>query len=150
MKIRNAEIDDALVIMEIRKRSVLQLCRSDYSPEQLKEWVGDSTEEEYRKRLELHRAFVAEVKNQIVGYVRWNPETNELCSIFVDPDYVRQGIATKLMKTAYRDMREQGVRETWLDASITAVTFYEVEGWQFVEERMHGHLECVRMIKKLN
>ena len=147
--IRDAKIDDALAIMELHERSVLELCRADYSREQLEGWVKHSTLEKYQKRLEIHRSFVAEIDGKMVGYVRWNPATNELCSIFVDPDHVRQGVATKLMKIAYKDVISRGVKELWLDASLTAVPFYETQGWEYVEQRMHGPLECVRMIKNL-
>ncbi|MCP4425155.1 MAG: GNAT family N-acetyltransferase [Chloroflexi bacterium] len=150
MIFRKAEVADALEIMKLHKCSVLGLCSVDYTPEQLKEWLKSSTLEKYQKRLELHRAFIAEKDGRTVGYVRWNPATNELCSIFVDPNHVRQGIATKLMKMAYEDAASHGVTDMWLDASLTAVPFYEVEGWEHVEERMHGALACIRMVKRVS
>jgi GNAT superfamily N-acetyltransferase len=150
MNIRKAKVDDAYEIMKLHERSVLGLCEADYSAEQLKGWIQNSTLEKYHKRLRLHRSYIAEKDGQTVGYVRWNPATNELCSIFIDPNYVRQGIATELMEIAYADAMQNGVTEMWLDASLTAVPFYEVEGWLYVEERMHGLLECVRMTKKLS
>ena len=97
MVIREAKVDDAQRIKELHDRSAMALCRKDYTAEQLEEWVNFSSVEMYRGRLEVHRAFVAEIDGEMVGFVRWNPETRELCSIFVDPDHARQGIATRLM-----------------------------------------------------
>lgn len=149
MIIRAAEVGDALEIMALHKRSVLALCQDDYTAEQLEDWVNSSTLEKYQKRLTLQRAFIAEKDGEMAGYVRWNPATHELCSIFVDPDYVWQGIGTKLMKIAYEDASLRGVTDLWLDASLTAVPFYAADGWQSVERKMHGALECVRMVKRL-
>ena len=145
MIIREAVIDDAADLLRLHTRSVLELCRDDYTSDQLKYWLSYSTLEKYQKRLELHPSFVAECDGKLIGYVRWNPETNELCSIFVDPDYVRQGVATALMDIAYRDALSHGVKEMWLSASLTAVPFYQKIGWQYLERSMHGELECVKM-----
>lgn len=114
MKIREANVDEAQAIKELHDRSALALCRNEYTTEQLEEWVKSSTVEKYRRRLEKHRTFVAEKDDIMVGFVRWNPETNELCSIFVDPDYARQGIATELMNRAYEDAVSKGVDKLWL------------------------------------
>ena len=149
MVIREAQMDDAQTLKELHDRSALELCRQDYSSKQLEDWVNYSTVEKYQERLKSHRTFVAETGGNIVGYVRWNPATNELCSIFVDPDHVRQGIATKLMKRAYEDAASMNVENLWLYASLTAVPFYEAEDWQYVEKTMRGWLECVRMEKTL-
>jgi putative acetyltransferase len=110
MNIRKATIEDVLLIMQLHERSVLELCRDDYTPEQLEDWLSSSTLERYKIRLERHRAYLAEKDGKLIGYVRWNPETNELCSIFVDPDFVRQGVATKLMEVADQDAKEMGVK----------------------------------------
>ncbi len=149
MNIRKATVDDAFAVMELHERSVLALCRVDYSPEQLKEWVDQSTFEKYQVRLENHRAYIAEYNDKMIGYVRWNPATDELCSIFVDSGYVRQGVATKLMQIAAEDAISHGVNEFWLDASLTAVPFYKALGWTYVKQALHGSLQCVRMTKHL-
>jgi putative acetyltransferase len=149
MKIRIANMDDAQALKELHDRSALELCRKDYSAQQLEDWVKYSTVEKYRKRLEVHRTFIAEIDDQVVGFVRWNPASNELCSLFTDPDHIRQGIATQLMQRAHKDAVSMGVKRLWLDASLTAVPFYEADGWEYIEARLHGSLECVRMEKSL-
>jgi putative acetyltransferase len=145
--IREAVVDDAEEMKNLHHRSVLELCSADYEIEQLEDWIHEHPLEKYQQRLMVHRSFIAEIDGKMVGYVRWNPASNELCSIFVHPDHVRQGIATKLMKTAYEDVQSFGVNELWLDASLTAVPFYESEGWERVNQMMHGSLACVRMKK---
>jgi putative acetyltransferase len=149
MIIREATVDDALAVWELHGRSVLELCSADYTREQLDGWLSHSTIEKYQVRLKMHRSYIAERDGKVVGYVRWNPVTNELCSAFVDPDHARQGIATELMEKACQDAISCGVKELWLNASLTAVPFYEAVGWEYVKLRTHGPLECVRMTKRL-
>lgn len=147
MNIRKSKLEDAEAIKALHDRAALALCRDDYTLEQLNEWVNHSSVEKYQQRLATQRTFVGEINGRMVGFVRWNPETNELCSIFVDPDYTRQGIATKLMKKAYDDALSTGVNKFWLYASLTAVPFYESEGWKKLEQSKRGNLECIKMEK---
>ncbi len=148
-KIRTATLADAEAIWQLHNRSVLALCAADYSQEQLANWVAHSTLARQQERLQQHRVFVAEQDGQLIGFVRWNPATNELCSLFVDPDFVRRGVATVLMETVSEDARACGVTQFWLDASLTAVPFYQATGWQTIKQMMHGKFACVRMTKQL-
>jgi putative acetyltransferase len=149
MIIREANVDDAQTLKELHNRSVLALCSKDYSAEQLEDWVKFSTVERYQERLKFHRTFVGEIEGLMVGFVRWNPATNELCSIFVDPDHTRRGIGTRLMKKAYEDALAMGVEKMWLYASLTAVPFYKAESWNYLELTKRGSLACIRMEKSL-
>ena len=149
IEIRRADLTDAQKIKDLHARSVRTLCWDHYTREQIFGWLRNSTLAKFRKRLQLHRSYVGEIDREIIGYVRWNPTSNELCSIFVDPDFVRQGIGRKLMGVAYKDAESFGVKELWLDASLNAVPFYKADGWQVRDRRMHGPLQCVRMTKEL-
>jgi predicted N-acetyltransferase YhbS len=149
MKIRRATPDDAAAIHQIHTRAVLALCGEAYAPEQLATWAGYSTVAMQQRRLQEHRAFVAEQDGVVIGFVRWAPATSELCSIYVDPDYARQGVASRLMAQAEADALSLGVAEFWLDASLTAVPFYQATGWQTIKPMTHRGLACLRMTKQL-
>jgi putative acetyltransferase len=145
MIIREAVIDDALTMKELHDRAVLELCRNDYTIDQLKGWVNKSPLEKYLWRLERQRSFVAESDGNMLGYVRWLPEENLLCSICVKPEFARQGIATTLMEAVYKDARDLNMKTLWLEASLTAVPFYQRLGWDYVALITDGPLDCVRM-----
>lgn len=149
MIIRKAVIDDVLMMKELHDRAVMELCRKDYSIEQLKGWINKSPLEKYYWRLETQRVFIAEKDGSMLGFVRWYPKTNELCSICVEPDFARQGIGTLLMEHACEDARGHNVDTLWLDASLTAVPFYQVLGWEYVAISTDGPLDSVRMVKHI-
>lgn len=151
MNIRQATMADAEAIWQLRQQSILSLCHADYTQEELAAWIALSPLERQQVSLQKHRTFIAEQNGEMIGYVRWSPATNELCSIFVDPDHVRQGVATTLMATACADAIDQGVSAFWLDASLTAVPFYKADGWTILKPMAHGALDlaCVRMTKVL-
>lgn len=150
MIIRKAVINDAEMLKEVHDRAVMELCRNDYSKDQLLGWINKSSLEKYIWRLETQRIFIAEEEGRTIGFVRWYPKTNELCSICVEPEFARQGIGTVLMEHAYKDAIEHNVESLWLDASLTAVPFYQVLGWNYVALSSEGPLDCVRMVKRLS
>lgn len=150
MVIREAAAEDLRLMKELHDRAIRELCRNDYTREELEGWIKKSTLEKYRWRLETQRIFIAEGEGRMLGFIRWYPETNELCSICVEPEFARQGIGTTLMEHALEDAREQGVDLLWLDASLTAVPFYESLGWEYITFQTAGPLDCVRMEKRLS
>ena len=149
MNIRNGVIADAVMMKELHDRAVMELCQNDYTLDQLQSWIDKSPLEKYYWRLERQRIFLAEKDGKILGYVRWYPKTNELCSICVEPEFARQGIGSVLMECACQDARDHGVDELWLDASLTAVPFYKHLGWEYRTYSTDGPLDSVRMTIQL-
>lgn len=149
MKIRKAVLEDVRFLKEIHDRAVLELCSQDYTREQLQSWIARSPPEKYYWRLETQRIFLAAEGERILGFVRWYPDTNELCSICVEPEFARQGIGTALMEYACQDARDHGVDLLWLDASLTAVPFYVSLGWEKGAAFAEGPLESIRMTLEL-
>ena len=154
MIIRKATLDDVQVIWEVHTRSIESLCAPDYAPNQIQAWVGGKKPEYYVERIQRDPIYVAEIAGNVVGFIRFRPPTNELCSIFVDPDYTRQGIGTDLFKKACEEAKYLGMTTFWLDASLTAVPFYQAMG--FLNEGQTTHrfsgvdLKCIRMRKHLD
>jgi GNAT superfamily N-acetyltransferase len=101
--------------------------------------------EKYYWRLERQRIFVAENEGRPLGFVRWYPKTNELCSVCVEPAFARQGIGTRLMAFAVKDARDHNVKTLWLKASLNAVPFYEALGWESGDLSTDGLLNYVNM-----
>ncbi len=154
MIIREATVDDAREIWKLHMRSVRRLCSTDYAPEQIEAWVNHRTLDEYRERIKRHHCYVAESDSKVVGYARFDPTTSELCSVFVDPDCTRQGVGTRLVSEACGDAVSRGTEYFWLDASLTAVPFYESVGFTREKSTVHVFsgvdLECVRMTRRLH
>ena len=151
--IRQAQPTEAGVIRQLHTDSVRQLCGDVYTSAQIEAWVSFSDEEAYRQRLIKHRCFVAEMDGRIVGYARYNPPTQEFCSLYVDPGYTRLGIGSRLARTVFADARASGLRSLWLDASLNAVPVYETLRFKLEQFMVHSfagvELECARMTRQL-
>ena len=153
MIIRPATPADIYRIHEIHTSAIQILCIQDYTPEQIEAWSSNRTPEGYLPYIEKFRFFIAEYHGFTVGYARYSLKTNEFCSLFVDPEYIRQGIATLLTKFVFQDARDHGLNHLWLNGSFTAVPFYKTMGFTVEFEKTYSFqdvsLQCLRMRKTL-
>ena len=151
--IRPATPNDIDRIHEIHTSAIRELCIQDYTPEQIEAWTNNRTPEGYLRYIEQFQFYVVELDGKVVGYARYSTKSNEYCSLFVDPDYVRRGIATELSNFVFQDAIVQGLDHLWLNGSMTAIPFYETVGFAREYEKTYWFqdvpLECVRMRKNL-
>ena len=67
--------------------------------------------------------YVVEVKDTILGCVTFNK--GEIGSLFVNPRFHHQGIATKLMDKTEKYALTHNFLTVWVNSSKTAVPFYK-------------------------
>ena len=77
------------------------------------------------------RVRVAVIANRIVGFatVLVTGQIGELDDLFVDPDWMRRGIATELVLDALANAREQRIARIEVTANGHALAFYESAGF---------------------
>ena len=77
------------------------------------------------------RTYVAEEAGSVVGFATWIEAdgTAELEDLFVDPDWMRRGIATALVKRMAEVLRARGVGCLELTANPHALGFYRAVGF---------------------
>lgn len=145
MIIRPADIDDAQAIATIHVRS-WQYTYTDILPEEglqalsieqrTLQWAGWLQAESGPMQ-----TLVAEIDDEIVGFVRWGPSSDDdadsstvmLYSIYVAPATVSKGIGSALLKAAEVDMIASGATTGTLhvlEENTSSRKFYERHGWQ--------------------
>jgi GNAT superfamily N-acetyltransferase len=77
------------------------------------------------------RTYVAEEDGSLAGFATWAEAggTVELEDLFVDPDYMRRGIATALVARIAEVLRARGVRRLEVTANPDALGFYRAAGF---------------------
>lgn len=100
-------------------------------------------------------AFVAEnERQQIIGFGSILPKESKLGSLYVHPDYGKQGVGGRLLETLENLAVETGLSEMSLDASLNAEKFYLSHGYIVINRgqyvlRSGMHMSCVKMKKAL-
>ena len=74
---------------------------------------------------------------------------DQVHAVFVHPARQGRGIGTRLMEAVESEARARGERELILYASLSAVPFYEANGWRTVRVHRDGGARLVVMTKAL-
>ena len=74
---------------------------------------------------------------------------DQVHAVFVHPTRQGRGIGRRLMEAVESEARARGERELILYASLSAVAFYEANGWRTVREHRDGDARLVVMTKPL-
>ena len=77
------------------------------------------------------RTYVADVAGSIAGFATWSyaNDITELEDLFVDPAWMRRGIATMLVSHIADLLRAQGAQRLEVTASPDALGFYRAAGF---------------------
>ena len=77
------------------------------------------------------RTYVAEQDGQLTGFATWaqTPGGVELDDLFVDPAFMRRGIATALVEHVADVLRQRGIRRLEVIATLYALDFYRSAGF---------------------
>jgi putative acetyltransferase len=154
LQIREARLDDVPAVKAIHKAAVRQLCAGDYTPEQLAAWTASDDASVLSVALRPNsdeRMWVAERDGAVAAFASLCGD--QVNAVYVHPDHARRGIGTRLLRKAEEVATAQGVSRLLLSASLTAVPFYQANGYQIIEECQHRlsngvTLRCVRMSKE--
>ncbi len=142
LEIRDAVLDDMEALQQIFRRA---------------SWSNESD----RPLLRIHPEFlelsdiavregrtrVAVIADAIVGLatLRMSDFAAELEDLFVDPDWMRHGVATALVCDAKVCSRRDGVGRIEVDANDHALAFYEAAGFRSVGRVALAHGTPTRM-----
>ncbi len=127
---------DAAQLWDVFYAAVHQLACGDYSAEQLAAWApAEHDPEQWARRMERIRPFVAERAGRIVGYA--DVQANGYIDhFFVAPAAARSGVGTALMRRIHERAAELGLTRLYSDVSITARPFFERFGFVVEAEQM--------------
>jgi len=134
--IRRFEEKDAQKVFEFIKRSILQLNGKDYPENILKNMVITNTPGKLISRAKKTDCFVYEEDDKLIGTV--SLENNHVFSLYVDPDYIEQKKGSELMMFI-ENIAKQKYSTITLNATITAVGFYEKLGYKKISKMMQDN-----------
>jgi GNAT superfamily N-acetyltransferase len=138
IRIRPALAADAPAIEELHRESVRRLAVSYYSPAQLESFLATGTLD--HRLIEAGTYHVAELLGVFVGSGGWMPIEDagdgarraRIRSVFVHPDWARQGIGRRLVLHCEAEAAGSGFTLFELDASLPGVPLYRRLGYREV------------------
>lgn len=137
IEIKKATEVDIPLLYRIFEKSVTGLCRQDYEAEQIQAWVSRADVSRWQELFKSDLCFwlaIDKVSRLPVGFTSINRD-GYLHSLFVHPDYIRQGIATMLLVHAETWVSRFHVSSVYAEVSLTARPFFEKQGYKAEQEQ---------------
>jgi len=130
--VRVAVPADAEAAVDVLRRSITVLCTADHGddPDTLEEWLENKTVTNFLAWMERPGQYtvVAELDGTLCG-VGLLGSDGEVRLCYVHPQYVRRGVGRALLDAMEAEARERGQARLRLDATDTAIRFYEAMGF---------------------
>lgn len=152
IKIRKATQQDRETLCNIDILAIRELGKIHYSEIELNTWLKSLSSKRYQNSITNRYTIVAELNSKIIGFAVLNQITGKITAIYVEPQYTRQGIGTKILNALISEGQKLGLNSLHCDASLSAAEFYKSIGFQAGEKCKHKfsngiEIDCIPMIK---
>lgn len=151
VQISLASSEDGEKILELQEHSLRLLASKDYNASQIESLIRGQKS----ARLKYDEiVFVAYFQSKVVGFAALLVHQPTISAIFVHPDFVHQGIGTRLLKAIENAAIAKKCRTIHVMSSLSAVNFYLKMGYTktfrsgFWEEGKTW-IPCVNLQKQL-
>ena len=149
VRIRLAKSQDRDDIVRIQLNAFKVLAAKDYDREQLEALIqSKSTPRDSNEII-----FIAEIDGQPVGFAALIYPFNTINAVFVDPDFARRGVGSKLLQTLEREAVKHNVPILWVCSSLTGHNFYRANGYRTLRTTVFPlystYIPCRQMKKRI-
>ena len=137
MEFREYKNTDLHAVMDLFYVTVHEVNKNDYSEEQLDAIAPkDANEYHWEKSLEKNHTIVVEEDDKLIAFGNIG-KTGYLDRLCVHPDYLRKGIASKLVEELEEYAKKHGSHVINVTSSITSKAFFESKGYAVIEEQIN-------------
>ena len=136
MIIRLVEPQDLESLRDLCLRSILETGRAWYAPRELEAWASFARNpDRFRSFVLENRTLVAVRGEALAGFAGMGVD-GYVASVYVAPDYARQGVARTLLERLLAQERAAGIRRFHAHASRAALPLFESLGFGVVREEV--------------
>lgn len=133
MQITLCQPEDLTQVRELFRSTIQTVNSKDYNPQQIQVWSSSADDPtRWEDRLVTQHFLIAKIGDQVVGFGTMKPD-GYLDTLFVHHRFQRKGIAQALLNHLLEYAHSQHIETIWSEASITALPFFDKNG--FVVER---------------
>lgn len=152
MNIRKYRPEDLEDKKKVHREAIREIASKDYSEDEIDAWA--SFDDYGSIDNDVVEGWVAIADGELVGFADYRKDEGRVINVYVNPDYLREGIGSRLLEQVLQDARNRGLDELTAEASVTAKEFYQSHGFEVVEETVHEtngeELQAFKMRKSLD
>ena len=125
---RLASLDDAAILFEVRRLSILQLAPPKMSVADAGAWAGQLTLAGMQQKLRDLEIWIAELDSVVAGWGAIRGDVLE--GLYTAPECAGQGVGAALLDRLEELMRGRGFEAVRAEASTNALGFYLRRGYR--------------------
>lgn len=154
MEIHFLNKKDTSLVVEIHRKCVSKTNSQKYSPDVIREWLGQISLNNLLNQLGTSRWCVVREGNRFVGFCQYDIAYGELYQIQVDPEYQGKGYGKHLYQFVENEFNKYRKRQITLNSTLNALPFYEKMGFKKVNDALYSlgraSIKMVRMEKAIS
>jgi len=125
---RPAQLDDAAALLDVRRRSILELAAMGLPAGEAEAWAAKLKLVGMQGKLRDFEIWVVEVDGVVAG---WGAIRSDILEgLYTAPEFAGHGVATAMLTRLEGLMRERGIRAVRAEASSNAREFYLRRGYR--------------------
>ena len=129
-------IADTAALQDLFAQSIEELTADDYSEDQRLAWISTAADAEaFAERLAGMVTLVIQIDGEYAGFASLK-DNKTLDMLYVHPYHAGQGVGTALVDALERIAAGRGASEITVEASDTAVPFFEARGYTGTQRSM--------------
>ena len=138
--VRPYEHGDADGTLAVFLAAVTETASADYTADQIQAWADPDGRDVQRwdEAMAARKSFVAVIGGQIAGFSDVSHD-GYVDMMFVAPQFLRRGVARKLLAHGEELARSWAVSELSADVSITARPFFAARGFAVIGQQIVRH-----------
>jgi putative acetyltransferase len=141
---RPATLTDAVVLFELRRKSIAGLAPKGMPIADAERWAASLTLSGMERKLRAMDIWIAEIDGQAVGWGAIRGDRLE--GLYTDPYFAGQGIGTAMLSLLEARMRAPSITSIQAEASLNAEGFYLRRGYVPAGPR---RADVQRIVKRL-
>ncbi len=119
-----------MALRDLFAQSIEELTQDDYGEEQRLAWIEQAEDAAaFAKRLGEATTLIVHVEGEHAGFASLSKDNKVLDMLYVHPHHSRQGVGTALCDALEKIAAARGAVTLSVDASETAVLFFEARGY---------------------
>lgn len=129
-------IADTMALRDLYAQSIEELTADDYDDDQRLAWAATAADAEaFANRLGSMTTLVVQVEGEYAGFASLKDNT-VFDMLYVHPYFAGQGVGAALADAIERLAQGRGAKEITVEASDTAVPFFEGRGYEATQRNM--------------
>lgn len=137
MEYRQYKDTDLQKVIDLFYQTVHEVNKDDYTEDQLEAIAPkEANIYHWQKSLEKNHTIVVEDQEELIAFGNIG-KTGYLDRLYVRPDHLREGIATKLVTELESYAKKHGSYVINVTSSITSRPFFESLGYHVIEEQIN-------------